>query len=128
MKESYCSQYLKFEEVLIKAFEELVRKGAEFPTFCDVRYVHGKSSDGLNIDMEGRSWFLATKLIPDPNYNLNEPVGEKDLVVEYNKVTFIDVDGNRHHLEPDLYDLRWCAEILDAAAGYYWENGKQLRC
>ena len=109
---SFFEQYITLRQNLWNHFEQIVRKGAEFPELLDVRYPIGKNPHGLSVDTEGRAWFYATHLLDNPNYELHE--GE-DLIVATHKVTFMDTNDNTHVIEPDILDLYWLAELLDGA-------------
>lgn len=101
---------MEFRAELWKGFEQLVRKGAIFPALLDVTYPRGENPVGLSVDSEGNSWFLAKELLAEPKYNLH--FGE-DLIIATSKVTFIDTEGKKHNLEPDILDLYWLSELLN---------------
>ena len=112
---SYTAKYINFQDELWEEFEALVRIGAEFPQYVDVTYPIGINPKGLTKDTEGRSSFLAKELIANPNYNIRPDLGPKDLLVEVNHVTFIDTEGQKRKLEPDIPDLYWICELLDGS-------------
>ena len=107
---NYQKQYFEFQEELWRKFEGLVRK-----ELLDVAYLSGLNPEGLTKTSEGRSYFLATTLVGNPNYQLKPNTGPKDLIVEFNKVLFIDTKGNKHFIEPDVVDLYWVCYVLDGA-------------
>lgn len=106
----YFDKYIALREELWKEFEKLVRKGARFPELLDVVYPKGKNPAGLSTTTDGDSWFYAKELLADSNYNLH--IGE-DIIVETTKVTFLDTNGKKHQVEPDILDLYWLSELLD---------------
>ena len=106
----YFDKYISFREELWVEFENLVRIGAKFPKWLDVTYPRGENPKGLSLTTEGDSWFYAKELIADPDYSLH--IGE-DIIVGTSQVTFIDTDGKRHQIEPDILDLYWLSELLD---------------
>lgn len=106
----YFDKYIKLREELWQEFEKLVRKGARFPELLEVIYPIGINPTGLSKTTEGNSWFYATELIANPNYNLH--IGE-DIITETTKVTFKDTNGKTQNLEPDILDLYWLSELLD---------------
>ncbi len=112
---TYQDRYFEFQEELWKKFEALVRSGAKFRELLDVQYPPGINPEGLSKTIEGRSSFLATTLIANPNYRLKPEIGNKDLIVEFNKVEFSDTDSKNHFLEPDVIDLYWVCCVLDGA-------------
>lgn len=109
---TYLAQYLQLQTALWQDFEQLVRRGARFPALVDVFYRHGVVPAGLPLTTEGQAWFDAQELLADPDYVLLEGV---DLVVGAGYVTFVDSDGKRHYMEPDIDDLYWLAQLLDSA-------------
>jgi len=117
---SYHKKYYDFQEELWKEFEKLVRIGAKFPMLIEVWYEYGINPDGLSVDTEGRSHFLATELLANANYTLHEETTGKDIIVESGHVTFVDTEGTKRTLEPDITDLWWCSKLLDAANGIDW--------
>lgn len=112
---SHKKKYIEFENSLWKGFERLVRKGAKFPTLVYVTYPKGVFQKGLIKDNEGRSCFMAKELIKNSNYKLKTEVGKKDIIIEFNKVEFLDSNNEKHILEPDATDLYWICELLDSA-------------
>jgi UTP-glucose-1-phosphate uridylyltransferase len=106
----YFNKYIALREELWNAFEQLVRKGAEFPELIEVSYPKGENPEGLSITTDGDSWFYAKSLIANPSYNLH--LGE-DIIVATSPVTFMDIDDNTHTIEPDILDLYWLSELLD---------------
>ncbi len=112
---TYQEHYFEFQEELWNKFEALVRSGAKFPELLEVTYPAGINPQGLIKTTEGHSSFLATKLVANPNYQLRPDIGPKDLIVEFNKVEFIDTKGKNHFLEPEVIDLYWVCCVLDGA-------------
>ena len=106
----FKTRYLALRDDLWQQFEALVKVGAHFPQWLTVTYPKGENPSGLSKTTEGDSWFFAIRLLPDPNFVLH--VGE-DLIVDTNPVTFVDVNGKKHLLKPDILDLYWLSEILD---------------
>ena len=111
----YTDRYIEFEEELWNKFELLVREGAKFPSLVDVTYPKGINPQGLIKDTDGRSSFLAKELVQDSNYKLKADINENDIIVDFNKVKFIDSNNNVHQIEPDVIDLYWICQILDSA-------------
>ena len=109
---SHLQQVLALRSSLWADFAALVRRGADFPQLREVFYPVGAHAPGLGRCTDGRYWFYATRLLANPQYRLLE--GE-DLIVGAGRVVFLDTDGRRHELEPDILDLIWLAETLDEA-------------
>ena len=107
----YHDRYLGFREELWQAFDQLVRKGATFSVPVDVRYPYGENPPELLLDTEGRSSFLAKGIKANSDYELH--VGE-DIIVGTGRVVFIDWYDTECELEPDILDLSWLSELLDA--------------
>jgi len=110
----YLDRYIKLRDEIWAEFEKLVRKGARFPTALDVTYPRGKNPDGLAVDSEGDSYICAIEVRADPQYQLH--IGE-GLIVGTSKVTFVDLEGNAHKIEPDILDTYWLCQCLDEARG-----------
>lgn len=106
----YFNRYITLREELWKGFEELVRQGARFPELLFVTHPREENPIGLSVTTDGDNWFYAKELVADPEYNLH--IGE-DLIVATSEVTFIDTEGKKHRLEPDILDLYWLSELLD---------------
>lgn len=107
----YQERLYNLQTELWVKFEALVKTGALLPSIS-VEYPRGINPKGLYVDSEGISYFLASKLIANPNYILNN--GE-DLIISTNIVEFVDVEENTHKLEPNIIDLDWLAELIDTA-------------
>ena len=112
---SYKNNYIEFEKLLWEEFEKQVKKGAKFPTLLDVTYPKGINPKGLDIDTDGNSWFFAKELIKNTNYKLKPELNEKDIIIDFNHVQFIDSKGQSHLIEPNVTDLYWLCELLDSA-------------
>lgn len=108
----YFDEYIALREKLWNEFEKLVRKGAKFPELLDVTYPRGINPDGLSIDTDGDSWFMAKELVANPDYVLH--IGE-DLIVGTGEVEFISTTGQHHKLVPDILDLHFVSQCLDGA-------------
>lgn len=106
----YLNQYIHFQDQLWQAFEKLVQKGAKFPELIEVTYPFGINPFGMTQTIGGESWFLAKEIVANPQYKLHE---NDNLNASAEKVTFMDIDGNYHTLEPDDTDMLWLAQLLD---------------
>lgn len=109
---SYTDRIYELQDELWKKFDLIVKSGAKFPTLIGVEYPFGINPPGLIKTTEDRSYFLAKEIKSNPNYVMN--IGE-DLIVETGAVVFIGTDDEKHKLEPDVVDLHWLAELVDAA-------------
>ena len=109
---TYLARYLALRDEIWIAFEALVRRGARFPALADVTYPRGINPPGLSRDTDGNSWFYASALMANPEYQLHH--GE-DLIVGANPVVFIDQAEPQHRIEPNTIDVYWLAQLLDAA-------------
>jgi len=108
----YLNQYIELQDRLWQAFEKLVQKGAHFPELIEVTYPFGSDPFDRSQATGGESWFLAKEIVANPSYQLH---CNDNLLISAEKVTFIDVEGNRHTLEPDDTDMLWLAQLLDGA-------------
>jgi hypothetical protein len=109
---NYFDKYIKLRDELWSEFESLVKVGAKFQNLLDVNYPRGQNPIGLSKTTDGDSWFFATEIVANAKYKLQ--IGE-DLIVGTGKVTFIDVDGKKHKIEPDILDLFWLSNLIDNA-------------
>lgn len=106
----YLNRYIDLQDHLWQDFEKLVQKGAKFPELIEVTYPYGINPFGLAQGTGGERWFLAKEIVANPTYKLHE---NDNLITSAEKVTFMDVDGNFHTLEPDDTDMLWLAQLLD---------------
>ena len=107
----HLDKYLEYRAELWSEFENLVRQGAKFSEVVFVRYPRGENPKGLSLTTEGDSWFHANELVANPNYKLHIGV---DIIVGTTPVTFLDLDDKPYLVEPDILDIHWLCELLDA--------------
>lgn len=107
---NYTDRYIQFRDEIWAEFENIVKRGVVLSEITEVCYPRGTKVKGLSVTTEGDSWFYAKAIIPNPDYKLHEG---KDLIVATGKVTFVDLKGKHHHLEPNILDIDWLCELLD---------------
>lgn len=104
-------RHLQFRDELWKEFDKTIKSGAKFSKSVFTTYPRGQIIKGLMKTTDGLCGFNAYEIIANPAYIMHNGV---DLIGLTGKVTFVDFGGRHHTIEPDILDIYWLCEILDA--------------
>lgn len=118
-----------FEQTLLIAFSKLVRSGVVFTDEIDVfcapwAEIPEDSKPHASKDKDGHYYFLAKEIVAVPHYTV--PQGQSGGIPHYTvpdghsegfePIEFLDAEGNRLLVVPDMSDIRWLVSVLDQAA------------